>query len=59
MSDPRLEEFIALWEQVYGERLTAGEARPIATRVVQFYRLIMQPLPAELAPPSRSELEAA
>lgn len=59
MSDQRLEEFIALWEQAYGEQLTAGEARPIATLLVQFYRLIMRPLPTEPAPPSQTEREAA
>jgi hypothetical protein len=59
MSDPRLEEFIALWEQAYGERLTAGEARPIAARLVQFYQLIMRPLPVEEAPQSQTLPEPA
>jgi len=46
----RLEEFIDLWEQINGERLSAGEARLVVSRLVQSYRLIMRPLP-EAPPP--------
>ena len=59
VSDRRLEEFIDLWEQIYGERLAAGEARVIAARLVRFYRLIMRPLPEEPTPQSQSGREAA
>jgi len=49
VSNPRLEEFIDLWEQVYGERLSTGEARAIAARLVRFYRLMARPLPENAA----------
>jgi hypothetical protein len=53
ISDARLQEFIDLWEQAYGERLSTGEARSTAARLVRFYQLIMRPLPE--GPPPQSE----
>ena len=58
VSDASLEEFIALWEVVYGERLSTEQARPIAIRLVRLFRLIMRPSHAAAAPPSRNEREA-
>lgn len=45
ISPARLDEFIDLWEEAFGERLYRTEAIMIATRLVAFYRLISQPLP--------------
>lgn len=52
ISDSRLDEFIDLWEQAYGERLSTGDARAIAARLVRFYRLITRPLPEAPAAPA-------
>ena len=58
ISEERLNEFIRIWEEVYGERLSVGEARETAGRLVRFYRLITRPLPenpaAEAAPEAPS-----
>lgn len=51
--DARLQEFIDLWEKAYGERLSTGEARSAAGRLVRFYQLITRPLPKE--PPPQAE----
>lgn len=59
ISQARLEEFISIWEHIYGERLPAEEARLIATQLVRFYRLIMRPPPEEPTPQRQSEREAA
>ena len=50
--DDRLDDFIDRYERAYGERLSRENARPIATRVLDVYRLILQPLPAEPHPDS-------
>lgn len=59
LSDARVEEFIALWEQAFGGRLSTADARTIAARLVSFYRLIMRPLPEAPLPPHQSEREPA
>ncbi len=60
ISQARLEEFIAIYEQVYGDRLSSEDARPIATRLVTVYRLIMQPPPgADASPRAQTDLEAS
>lgn len=57
IADERLEDFITRWEQVFGERLTADEARPIAVRLVGFYDLIRRPIPEAGANPARPQNE--
>lgn len=42
LTDARLDEFIVLYEEIYGERLSPEKAGPIAERVVTTYRLITQ-----------------
>ncbi len=56
--DDRLDDFIDRYERVYGERLSREEARPVATRVLDLYRLITQPLPDEATAPEQTVHEA-
>ena len=37
ISEERLEEFIRIWEEIYGEPPPPGEERAIATRLVKLY----------------------
>lgn len=56
--DDSLDDFIDRYERAYGERLSREEARPIATRVLDVYRLITQPLPGGPSPLGQSNPEA-
>jgi hypothetical protein len=49
LSDDALDRFIKLWAEVYGEQLDRAEAREIAVRLVQFYRVIGRFPPTEPA----------
>lgn len=46
ITDERLDDFIDAWELAFAERLSREEARRTATRLVNFYRLIVRPVPA-------------
>jgi hypothetical protein len=54
-----LEEFIGIYEQICGEHLSREEARPIATQLVDLFRLLTQPLPDEPGPLVQTGREAA
>lgn len=58
LSDASIDEFIEIYAEEYGERLTREEARPIATNLVNFFRLISRPPPNEIAQ-SQGEAEAS
>jgi hypothetical protein len=44
-SDERLRQFVAAWEEEFGEKLTEGEARIRLHELVEFYLLVARPLP--------------
>jgi hypothetical protein len=43
----RIDEFIVLWEQAFGERITRDDARARAHQLVELYRFISRDLPPE------------
>ena len=43
----RIDEFIVLWEQAFGERITRDDARARAHQLVELYRMISRDLPPE------------
>ena len=45
ITDERINEFIRLYENAVGERLSCDEARIRAGQLIALYRLLMQPLP--------------
>lgn len=49
ITDERLDDFIGRWERIFAERLSREEARPIAARLINFYRLIVRPVPEAAA----------
>ena len=55
LSDTSLDEFIAVYAEEYGEHLSREVARPIATNLVNFFRLISRPLPDEVPDPARTD----
>ena len=59
LSDPSLDQFIALSASEFGETLTATEARPVATNLVNLYRKVMQPLPKQAADPGQTASAAS
>ena len=46
--EDRLREFIRLYEEETGERIDMEEAREIASRLVELYMMLSEPLPSEL-----------
>ena len=53
VSDESLDEFINLYANEFGVQLTRAEARPIATNLVNLYRMVMQPPPNPGADPGQ------
>lgn len=45
--DATITEFISLYEEKFGERLTDTEATAIFRRLVHLYRVLLRPLPPE------------
>ena len=58
LSDASLDEFIAIYAEEYGEQLSREKARPIATNLVNLFRLISRPPPNEAAPQSQTDAAA-
>ena len=65
-SDESVGRFIGVYKKCYGEELSVGEARTMATNLIMVYRLILQPLPDDKTkgpskeqPAARSEPEEA
>lgn len=50
VTDERIDDFIDRWELVFVERISREEARRIATQLINFYRLIVRPMPTASAP---------
>jgi len=46
-NDATITEFISLYEEIFGERLTDTEATAIFRRLVHLYRVLLRPLPPE------------
>ena len=49
INDKDLEEFKRIYFAEYGEELSRAEASEIANNLVDFYTLLSEPLPSELA----------
>lgn len=47
LTDQDIEEFKDAYEEAYGERLSSVEARDMATRVMELYKLLARLLPDE------------
>jgi aldehyde:ferredoxin oxidoreductase len=45
VSEERIEELRRLYKEAYGQELSEEEARDMALRLVELYRLLMRPLP--------------
>lgn len=45
LSDTAIQEYIQLYREDFGEELTIGEARAIATRLLTLYEMLCRPLP--------------
>jgi hypothetical protein len=45
----QLQEFIGLYEEEFKDRLSEDEAREVASRLIELYQLLAQPLPSEIA----------
>ncbi len=45
LSDEGVQRFIEVYKKSHGEVLPEGEARIMATNLINLYRLILQPLP--------------
>lgn len=43
----RVEEFRALYKEIYGEQISEGEATAIISRILPLYRQLMLKLPSE------------
>jgi hypothetical protein len=48
LSDKDVEEFRAVYKEDTGEDLTLDEAREIASRMLELYKLLARPLPSEI-----------
>jgi hypothetical protein len=46
-SDERIADFIAIWKEEFGETLTPNQARIEATRLMELYLLLGEPLSGE------------
>ncbi len=59
ITEDRLKEFIRLYEEETGKGIEIEEAREIASRLVELYMMVAEPLPSELrdkaTPPSIRE----
>jgi hypothetical protein len=49
LSDAAIQEYIRLYREDFGEELSIGEARVIATRLVTLYEVLCRPVPEENA----------
>lgn len=47
ISDDDLIEFMAIYEQEFGEQLTSAEASEMTTRLINLYMILVEPLPSE------------
>ena len=52
LTDQRIAEFRKIYQETYGEQISLEDARAMALRLIELYRLLMRPLPEE-----RSSLE--
>lgn len=50
VSDEELQEFTALYESEFGEKLSKAEASEVAGNLAEFYSLLAEPLPGEKCP---------
>ena len=45
VSEERLQEFIRIYHEVYGEELTSVEATEMTHRLLALYELLLRPIP--------------
>jgi len=45
LTDERVEEFRRLYKLSYGSEISAADARAMALRLLELYRLLMRPMP--------------
>ena len=48
LSDEDIAEFREIWKRVFGEDISAGEARNIGHNLLELYAALARPLPSEL-----------
>jgi hypothetical protein len=59
LTDEDVQAYKRVHEEEFGELISDDEAREIATRVIQLYEILIQPLPEEDAqPPGKTQPEA-
>ena len=51
LSDESVGQFIEVYKKEYGEELSMGDARTMATNLITLYRMILQPPPKKEAEP--------
>lgn len=49
ITNERLQEFMRLYEEELGGQIDEDEAREIASRLIELYAMLAEPLPSELA----------
>lgn len=54
IDDEAVHEFIRLYEKEFEEALTPEQGREMASRVLELYRALAQPLPSERKKDSRN-----
>jgi hypothetical protein len=55
ISNERLLEFMRLYQEEFGKAIDEGEAREVASRLVELYHLLAERLPGEEAPEEREK----
>ena len=50
LSDVHIHEFMILWKKATGEDMSSEEARLVISRLLQFYRVLVHPLPSNRSP---------
>ncbi len=46
----RIEEFVRLYKEEFGEELHGGDAEVMVQQLLEFYQMILAPLPSESLP---------
>lgn len=47
ITEPTLHEFIGIYEEEFGERLSVDEAREVASNLIDLYLILLSPTPSE------------
>ncbi len=57
IASERLRQFIGLYEEEFKEPISDGEAREIASRLIELYQLLVMSLPSEASRPRQERPE--